>query len=99
MISLQVLRWMLATSTRRLTSKAQAGRAGKGLTFSAARSRRWLFAPPARVKSRREDDQMERAARIHEYGLPEALTIEPIETPTPGPGQAPIRHTAIGLNF
>ena len=42
---------------------------------------------------------MERAARIYEYGPPEALTIEPIETPTPGPGQALIRHTAIGLNF
>jgi NADPH2:quinone reductase len=42
---------------------------------------------------------MERAARIYEYGPPEVLTIEPIETPTPGPGQALIRHTAIGLNF
>ncbi len=42
---------------------------------------------------------MERAARIHRYGPPEALTIEPIETPTPGLGQALIRHTAIGLNF
>ena len=42
---------------------------------------------------------MERVARIYEYGPPEALTIEPIETPAPGPGQALIRHTAIGLNF
>ena len=42
---------------------------------------------------------MERAARIHRYGPPEALAIEPIETPTPGLGQALIRHTAIGLNF
>jgi NADPH2:quinone reductase len=42
---------------------------------------------------------MERAVRIHEYGPPEVLTIEPIERPTPGPGQALIRHTAIGLNF
>src|ERR1700722_17152059 len=42
---------------------------------------------------------MERAARIHRYGPPEALTVEPIETPTPGLGQALIRHTAIGLNF
>ena len=40
---------------------------------------------------------MERAARIREYGPPEALTIEPIETPTV-PGQALIRHTAIRLN-
>ena len=42
---------------------------------------------------------MERVARIYKYGPPEVLTIEPIETPRPGPGQALIRHTAIGLNF
>jgi NADPH2:quinone reductase len=42
---------------------------------------------------------MERAARIYRYGPPEVLTIDPIDTPTPGPGQALIRHTAIGLNF
>ena len=42
---------------------------------------------------------MERAVRIHEYGPPEVLKIERVETPTAGPGQALIRHTAIGLNF
>jgi NADPH:quinone reductase len=42
---------------------------------------------------------MERAARIYEYGSPSALKIEFIDTPTPGPGEALIRHTAIGLNF
>jgi NADPH2:quinone reductase len=42
---------------------------------------------------------MERAVRIYEYGPPEVLTIEPIEAPQPGPGEALIRHTAIGLNF
>jgi NADPH:quinone reductase len=42
---------------------------------------------------------MERAARIHEYGPPEVLRIEPIDAPLPGPGEALIRHTAIGLNF
>ncbi len=42
---------------------------------------------------------MERAVRIHEYGPPEVLTIEAVETPAPGPGEALIRHTAIGLNF
>jgi NADPH2:quinone reductase len=46
-----------------------------------------------------QGDYMERAIRIHEYGPPEVLTIEPIEAPTPGPGEALIRHTAIGLNF
>ena len=42
---------------------------------------------------------MERAARVHEYGPPEVLRIEPIDAPPPGPGEALIRHTAIGLNF
>jgi NADPH2:quinone reductase len=44
-------------------------------------------------------DQMERAVRIHKYGPPEVLTIEAIAAPVPGPGEALIRHTAIGLNF
>jgi NADPH:quinone reductase len=42
---------------------------------------------------------MECAVRIHNYGPPEVLTIEPVEVPPPGPGEALIRHTAIGLNF
>ena len=42
---------------------------------------------------------MERAARIYEYGPPEVLRIGPIDVPAPGPGEALIRHTAIGLNF
>ncbi|MCB9298870.1 MAG: quinone oxidoreductase [Lewinellaceae bacterium] len=39
------------------------------------------------------------AIRIHEPGGPEALQYEAIELPDPGPGEALIRHTAIGLNF
>lgn len=42
---------------------------------------------------------MERAARIYQYGPPEVLKIEPIEVPSPGSGEALVRHTAIGLNF
>jgi NADPH2:quinone reductase len=42
---------------------------------------------------------MERAVRIYQYGPAEVLTIESIEKPVPGPGEALIRHTAIGLNF
>ena len=42
---------------------------------------------------------MERAARIHKYGPPEVLTIEPVDAPLPGPGEALIRRTAIGLRF
>lgn len=40
-----------------------------------------------------------RAIRIHEYGGPEVLRFEEVELPDPGPGEARIRHTAIGLNF
>jgi hypothetical protein len=48
---------------------------------------------------RTEGDCMERAVRIYKYGPPEVLTIESVEAPQPGPGEALIRHTAIGLNF
>jgi NADPH2:quinone reductase len=40
-----------------------------------------------------------KAIRIHEYGGPEKLRYENIEIGDPGPGQAYVRHTAIGLNF
>lgn len=42
---------------------------------------------------------MVKAVRVHEYGGPEKLRYEDIEIGAPGPGQAYIRHTAIGLNF
>ncbi|KMK64927.1 quinone oxidoreductase [Puniceibacterium sp. IMCC21224] len=40
-----------------------------------------------------------KAIRVHEYGGPEKLVYEDIEIGEPGPGQALIRHTAVGLNF
>ena len=42
---------------------------------------------------------MVKAVRIHEYGGPEKLRYEDIEIGEPGPGEAYVRHTAIGLNF
>ncbi len=42
---------------------------------------------------------MTKAIRIHKHGGPEVLQWEDIEVPAPGPGQARIRHTAVGLNF
>ncbi len=39
------------------------------------------------------------AIRIKQYGGPEVLTWESIEVPDPGPGEARIRHTAVGLNL
>jgi NADPH:quinone reductase len=40
-----------------------------------------------------------RAIRIHEVGGPEAMRLEEVELPPPGPGEARIRHRAIGLNY
>lgn len=42
---------------------------------------------------------MTHAIRIHRYGGPEMLRWEPVEIGTPGPGEALIRHTMVGLNF
>ncbi len=42
---------------------------------------------------------MIKAIRIHETGGPEVMKLEEIDLPDPGPGQARVRHTAIGLNF
>lgn len=39
------------------------------------------------------------AIRMHEYGGPEVLQYEEIELADPTPGEARVRHTAIGLNF
>lgn len=39
------------------------------------------------------------AIRIHEFGGPEVLAFEEVDLPEPGPGEARIRHTAVGLNF
>lgn len=42
---------------------------------------------------------MTRAIRIHETGGPEVLRLDTIDVGAPGPGQARVRHTAIGVNF
>lgn len=39
------------------------------------------------------------AMRVHEYGGPDAMRFEEIAVAPPGPGEALIRQTAIGLNF
>jgi NADPH2:quinone reductase len=40
-----------------------------------------------------------KAIRFHETGGPEVLRLEELPRPEPGPGQALVRHTAIGVNF
>lgn len=42
---------------------------------------------------------MAQAIRIHQTGGPEVLRLETVEVGDPGPGQARVRHTAIGVNF
>ena len=42
---------------------------------------------------------MTNAIRIHRKGGPEVLTWEPVEVGAPGPGEARIAQTAVGLNF
>ena len=42
---------------------------------------------------------MPHAVRIHSPGGPEALVYEDVAVGAPGPGEARVRHTAIGVNF
>jgi NADPH2:quinone reductase len=42
---------------------------------------------------------MSNAIRFHETGGPEVLVWEEVEVGQPGPGEARVRHTAIGLNY
>jgi len=42
---------------------------------------------------------MNHAIRIHATGGPEALSWEPLDPGRPGPGEALVRHAAVGLNY
>jgi NADPH:quinone reductase len=42
---------------------------------------------------------MAKAVRFHRHGGPEVMQYEDVQVGDPGPGQARIRHTAIGVNF
>ena len=42
---------------------------------------------------------MNHAIRIHEYGGPEKMLWEEVPLPAPKPGEALVRHSAVGLNY
>jgi NADPH2:quinone reductase len=42
---------------------------------------------------------MTKAIRIHTTGGPEVMQWEDVPTPEPGPGEALVRHEAVGLNY
>jgi len=45
------------------------------------------------------ENDMTKAIRIHSHGGPEVMVWESIPTPEPGPGEALIKHHAVGLNY
>ena len=42
---------------------------------------------------------MSKAVRMHAYGGPDVLQWEDVPLPDPGPGEALVKHEAIGLNY
>ncbi|MEO8741006.1 MAG: alcohol dehydrogenase catalytic domain-containing protein, partial [Casimicrobiaceae bacterium] len=42
---------------------------------------------------------MANAIRIHQIGGPEVLQFEAVGVGDPGPGEARVRHNAVGLNY
>jgi NADPH2:quinone reductase len=40
-----------------------------------------------------------KAVRVHEHGGPEAMRLDEVELPSPGPGQARVEIAAAGVNF
>src|ERR1039457_2838077 len=46
-----------------------------------------------------KEEEMSKAMRIDQQGGPEVLKWEEVALGEPGPGEARVRHKAVGLNF
>src|SRR5262249_5413121 len=55
-------------------------------------------APAKDTKIHPVEEQSMKAIRVHEFGGPEALRLEEVPMPRPGPGQVLVRMHAIGVN-
>ena len=78
-------------------------RSGKA-RFRAEISPRLGRAPCAAARAARNHRRLSgglsmRAIRIHQTGGPEVMQFEEVELAPPGPGQARVRHHAIGVNY
>ena len=70
------------------------------LAFVVIAVRSFIEARRSRVgRQPRETARMPLAVRLTKQGGPEVMVLEEVPVPPPGPGEATLRHTAIGLNF
>src|SRR5256885_795496 len=74
-------------------SAAHAGAAGGDATLVDDRSATLDFQIALR------GSPMPYAIRVHAVGGPDAMVYEEVAVGNPGPGEARVRHTAIGVNF
>src|SRR6188472_4224785 len=77
---------------------ASATSAGRRSLTPTGYGRSWRSSDPP-PDNRGSERPMAKRIVIHEHGGPEVLKVESYEPSAPGPGEALIRQTAIGLNF
>jgi NADPH:quinone reductase len=46
-----------------------------------------------------KEEKIMKAIRVHQYGPPDALQLETIDTPEPGPGEVRVKIEVAGLNY
>src|SRR5712664_1220347 len=86
-----------ATPSRGSADSITTRRRRRAPTGAAPNSSSDISAPERRRN--RKGDTMVHAIRFHKTGGPEVLVWEDVEVGKPGPGQARLRQTAVGLNY